>query len=495
MVIACGSWPGAAHAPRSACYAGLKTRLAAPTCVNVWPGDNAKFRWPDLDASCDASSPVCDSPAAVIAKALRVADCGDVRIRAVREGDHLAKIRCEGDDSSELFINLDSLSCTPRNVRNYEPPRPGDGPRLASVISRSAGELIVEKAEAKMREIRQAVAEDTKVLLELTRTTPPAAFLASMRAGLAELNGLLREVQSRQNFDAHCEPPSLDTFMPDDKVRAQRTCRLLLSSSDVGRAMLEEAARPVAGPPAPDPERAQGDELAAKAGWVANSPLPYEQSKALSTRMLLFFALKRDHPTLPKELKLIRKSVETGAGDFWELHSGFVFGGRRLAGNSGGGYDCSDFMASIFIEHGRPAANLSTWELKQVARHLAGELREDRLSKSARALSSCFSVVDLRGGDEPQPGDFVISNNEALKDGHVAVVKKYAGNGAIVTIENSGGGANTIMSKRRPLYEPAPRCSPPEGTLPVRPDLYVLRLRAPSVAGCPLSAQTLLSDR
>jgi hypothetical protein len=218
------------------------------------------------------------------------------------------------------------------------------------------------------------------------------------------------------------------------------------------------------------------------------------QADTLAMRMLVFYALKKDHPDLPGKLKLIRKSVETGVTDpfdgdqlfFWELHAGFIFGGRRLESNSGGGYDCSDFMASLLAERGSGTESLSTGFLKDIARRLAKEKGSRKLSKEEGALASCFAAVDLRAGESPQPGDFVISKNDTLEDGHVAIVKEVTEDGSIRTIE-AAGAANAIVSKTRPLYEPMPACPEQEDQLPVRPDLFVLRLKGKPPRTCPLS--------
>jgi hypothetical protein len=262
--------------------------------------------------------------------------------------------------------------------------------------------------------------------------------------------------------------------------------------------MIERAEIAARAVPGEAPRHWEGVTLIQEASLAMSAKDGYSEARALATRMLVFYALKGEDPNLPRKLKLIRRSVETGARSprdqdkpyFWELHSGFVYGGRRLAANSGGGYDCSDFMASLLSGHGAATGLISSYTLKSISHYLAGDISRSSLSKSAKELLPCFEGVNVRKGEAPQAGDLVVSNNETLKDGHVTIVKRYLGDGAILTIEDSGGGANTIMSKVRPLYEPPPVCSSPEPHVPVRPDLYVLRFKSPKPASCPISVGT-----
>lgn len=488
------SWIAHTQSIEPTCHVGQTTQLAAQRCVNVWPADDAKFRWPDLRNQCDPKSPVCDSAQVIVSQSMQIKDCGDVRILSIRKSDHVAKVRCSvksPDKTTDYLVNLDSLSCSPDNVSHYGPVPPASPPG----ISAEKGEALVSKAEEKMGEIRSEVANDTQVLLGLIEPIPPSTFAGRMRTAQGELGELLLRVQEKQHLDTVCEPLNPKVTETDNWVRAQRTCRLLRATVDNGLTLLDAAKASSLSMSGPDPDHWMGVALKKEVTRIASSSEGYDQAKALATRMLLFYALKGDNPSLPKQLKLIRRSVETGARDpldaaktyFYELHAGFVFGGRGLGSNSGGGYDCSDFMSSLLTSHGHTSGSISSFTLKNIAHHLAGEIPGSSLSPGAKELESCFEEVDVRAGKAPQAGDLVISNNEALKDGHVTIVKSYLGNGSILTIEDSGGGANTIMSKERPLFEPPPVCPTPEERQPMRPDLYVLRFKSPKPNSCPIS--------
>jgi hypothetical protein len=198
-------------------------------------------------------------------------------------------------------------------------------------------------------------------------------------------------------------------------------------------------------------------------------------TNALAVRMLLFHALDGEVPGLRGRLRLIRKGVETGVPDFWELHSGFIFGGHRLGANSGNGYDCSEFVAAALGFTGDEIDLLTTKNLKNIWRYLSGESSLVRLSRDMRRLSKYFAAVDLRRGDRLLPGDVVVSNSHIFGNQHVAFIKRVLPDNTFVTLEAAGGLINAIMSKTRPIYEPVPICYESEKYRPFRPDIYILR--------------------
>jgi hypothetical protein len=472
--------------------------MVVQSCANVWPPDDAKFRWPDLRATCDPKDHLCDSADANISKLLYAGECKELRVLAVLEDDHLARVRCERGSDTEYLINLDSISCYPRNFLKYGSPHPSN----AGGTSSAAGKQIVRRAETRMKAMRELIAEDMNLIQSLLREVKAEPLLARMRIVGPELDDWAMQIRKRRQFDWRCEAIDPSSKLSDDAVRAQRTCRLLTGSHQIATRLLDEADS------IPSTREAAAVLKVRLLRRIAAQD-PYEQADALSARMLAFQALLPANPGLPKSLKLIRLARESGISGLWELHAGFVFGGSRLAKNSGGGYDCSDFMASLLAGYEpEKSGPISTHMLKKVARYLVQDPAVPKLAGTAKKLAGCFVAVDLRAGEEPQPGDFVISNNDAHKGGHVAIVKRSLGVNSILTIEATGGGANTIMSKARPLREPVPQCSlhqdqgqerqqagekaAPEshGRSPVRPDLFVLRLRVPALPDCPLSTET-----
>lgn len=501
--LAWGVWVSVASAEASdnACKVGQLTTLAVQSCANVWPPDDAKFRWPDLRATCDPKDHLCDSADANISKSLPAQECKKLRILDVLEEDHLARVRCEQGSYEEYLINLDSISCHPRNILKYGSPHRSE----AAGASRLAGERIVNRAEARMRAMRDLIAEDTRVVQSMIHETKPEAFLDRVRVVHQKVDEWAKQIQRIRRLDERCEVLDPAEKLSDDAVRAQRTCRLLVGAHGAGTSLVKEAeSTALAGS-----MREAAAVVKIRLLRRVSAKNPYQQADALYARMFAFQALLPANPGLPKSLKLIRLARESGVSALWELHAGFVFGGSRLAGNSGGGYDCSDFMASLLPGY-KPEKSgpISTHTLKKVARYLVKDPADSALTGPAKQLAGCFVAVDLRAGEALQPGDFVISNNDALKGGHVAVVKRWLSPSSIVTIEATGGGANTIMSKARPLHEPVPQCSLHRkmrknrqqageidrsdkiGRSPIRPDLYVLRIRIPPLPDCPLSSES-----
>jgi hypothetical protein len=479
----------------SGCKADQLTSLATQGCANVWPVGDAKFRWPDLRAKCDPADLLCDSAEASLAQRLSASDCAAVRVLGILADDHLARIRCEPGGGRELLINLDSLACHPRNILNYGKA----SSRALDAASLESGRALVSRAEEKMKEVREDIEGDTRLIRALVRQTDPVKLLGRVRVARHELDGWAAQIRSRRAFDERCEPSDPKSKLEGDAVRAQRTCRLLASSARLGAGLVaavdssDLSSRPLL-------ERAEAFRSILARKVAADGPYAHDQ--ALSARMLAFQSLYKDNPGLPTSLKMIRAARESGIAGLKELHAGFVFGGSRLAGNSGGGYDCSDFMTSLLTGHDGPAiGQISTHTLKSVARFLLADPSIPALPAGERPLASCFVAVDLRAGEPAQPGDFVISNNDALKGGHAAIVKRViAERDSVLTIEAAGGATNTVMTKERPLREPVPQCSLHRGIAPkkavygkgrspVRPDLYVLRLRIPSPSGCPFSAK------
>jgi hypothetical protein len=356
------------------------------------------------------------------------------------------------------------------------------------------GETIIKKAGMRMREVQNEVDHDTKVLVNLAKQTKPLALYQQIKNAHQEMGELLKNVSNTLKFNLACEPIDHRRILLGNEIRAQRTCRILSSTYRVGKKLLSSA-RESAALMKNKNQRIVQESDSMKRTITDNEEYSsfYHKNEALSKRMLLFYALRENYPDLVSQLMLIRKSVETGVHDpsypdrdyFWELHSGFVFGGRRLVDNSGGGYDCSDFVASLLTGHEQEVEEVSTKALKTVARHLDGDPTEQKLSKGLQSLASCFASVNLRKGEGLQSGDFVISNSETFDNGHVAIVKQVFSDHTISTIEASGT-ANAVITKVRPLFEPAPKCEDEERQLPMRSDLYVLRIKPSRPRECPL---------
>jgi hypothetical protein len=491
VIIVTLTWFYYLPATETSCAVGIKTSLIGKECVNVWTGKNPKFRWPDLNARCNPNHPLCDSIKNNPPMPLRLADCGDAQILDLLPEDHLAKIQCkslEPEQSKEFFINIDSLSCNYKNVLRYEKP---SSPLITS--SNQIGNLLLDKAERRMKEIQNEINHDDLILLAYLESSDPKRLFNNIKDAHSEIGDLLLQVCEKMGFNITCEPVDGTVLTLSHEIRAQRTCRLLKVTFDNGINLFKYInSRFPAGFKANDVQKGLAMKRALNSLDLFEGK--YNQTDALSIRMLMFYALRKDIWDLADRLKLIRRSEETGVHDpshpdspfFFELHAGFVFGGRRLNENSGGGYDCTDFITSLIMNHEADGKVITTQGLKTIARHLSGE-SSDRLSDTVRSLESCFSFVDVRGGMVPKPGDIIISNSETFHNGHAAIVKRYILNQSITTYEAVGGRINAILNKTRPLFEPQPGCDMQEPRLPMRSDLYLLRIKDPLPTSCSLS--------
>ena len=93
--------------------------------------------------------------------------------------------------------------------------------------------------------------------------------------------------------------------------------------------------------------------------------------------------------------------------------------------------------------------------------------------------AECFQVVNLKAGQEPAPGDIVVSRDPDRGSGHMVFVESYDSRKAeIKTVEAEGVAYNTVVGVTRPLLEEA--CGAPETQTglagrPVRADIRILR--------------------
>ncbi len=497
----------------SGCDVGKRVQLASQ-CANLWPGPSQPevLEW---KARRENEALLRVDPFASMGNPT-TCDSSEVIIREIKPKFDLARVTCGSDQgSSEGWINLDFLSCSPTRIQ-HSAARPKIDPLNCSECINNLLQLEVREYEARAANVQAATQEFHRAFVQRARKRSdevaakakedhakissfysrlsPEQMVARIRRAAREIQEEAKLLSSRFGSDCKSSPKR---FVAADLVRAQSVCELVLASKEQAELLSKRIDGLATGfeliP------RQGGDETRAAIKKIvdqATSRPEASRFEMLAVHQALLRGMKPEEID-SLSLNFIGPAFELG-GKFAEkrfLNLGYRFGGGLTGANSGNGEDCGTFVAGMWGGSG-----VNTRTLRDISLYLLNKKRgrSSRAPKAEwRGYHHCFEAVDLRAGEPLIPSDLLISMN-FKEEGHVGIavdVDQLAFNGT-VTLAEAKSFKEGIGDFARPIYEPEPGCLASDRSRnwesrPIRPGLYALRFKAENTAGCPFDPETL----
>lgn len=548
--FACATLPVAQAEEVSTCV-GQKTVTLASGCANTWL-KSSKSKSHDLIPSWRTeggnygTKPVSDAQ-----KVITRSECSEARLTDIDLPNRVALIKCK-DDSQARWINLDNLTCSPTSVdrKARRKPEPVTCPvdlqqdytDKGSFVQMFSDQLkvddavrrtLIKRAKGTFLTVQANVDHDNRVLTRRYLDMEDKELMDRIWKSAESLSKMSTELTQAppSGYGKNCDLPEGGD---SNLQRAHASCKRFAAAADMAF-QLVSLGRDELGDESEGIDGAQ--RLRAAIADLQERNFANADDEAV--RMALFYGLDpTERDTLayrPKKgkgrremastFKYIRETVELGPDRPWiELHDGYELGGSRLGKrSSGGGIDCSEFVAGLLLpeveateeEEGKKKKlkKRSTrvgfpttldfraiYDYLELQRQSKSSRRPPKIASEWKNLYRCFEPVNLREGDRPQPTDLIGSRNDRLVDGgHIVFVDAYdPDTGVIHTVEAAGGPVDSTELWTRPLYEDACRGdthgaeSGEDPGPPVRPDLFGLRfIRDPDLMDplCPLKLE------